>query len=204
MNLTGLLRRPHDLVFGSLERAAGDWFLGLAARFVFAGVLLLYFLNSWATKVEGGITGFFMVRDSAYYQIVPWAVDAAGGDISAVSLFSHLLVHAGTYGEFILPVLIVLGLFTRVAALGMIVFVAVQSYVDVTFHGVSGDTLGSLFDRFSDSLVIDQRALWVFLLLYLVVKGAGLLSLAALLSRRFAAGSADLASVSGRAPRAAH
>ena len=90
----------------------------------------------------------------------------------------------GTYSEFVLPLLIVVGLFTRLAALGMIGFVLVQSYVDIAVHKVGSQTAGAWFDRFSDGLIWDQRTLWVFLLLYLVVKGAGLISLDALLSRR--------------------
>ena len=80
-------------------------------------------------------------------------------------------------------VLIVLGLFTRLAALGMLVFVAVQSYVDIAFHGVDAETIGALFDRLPSATIADQRALWAFLLVTLVIKGGGALSLDALLSR---------------------
>lgn len=177
------IRNLHNAVFGAIERAAGDWFLPLAARLAFLAVLFFYFLNSWATKVEGGVLGFFSVKDGAYYQIVPWAVEAAGGDPAQVGFLDHLVVLAGTVAEFVLPVLIVAGLFTRIAALGMMAFVAVQTWVDVNFHGVAGDTLGALFDRFSDSLVADQRTLWAFLLLVLVVKGGGAVSLDAILGR---------------------
>jgi putative oxidoreductase len=183
MNAILRIRDLHNAVFAAVERAAGEWFLPFAARLVFLAVLFFYFLNSWGTKVEGGITGFFAIKDGAYYQIVPWAVEAAGGDPAQVGFLDHLVVLAGTVAEFVLPVLIVAGLFTRVASLGMMAFVAVQTWVDVTFHGVAGDTLGALFDRFSDSLVADQRTLWAFLLAVLVVKGGGALSLDAVLSR---------------------
>ena len=72
-------------------------------------------------------------------------------------------------------VLIVLGLFTRLAALGMIGFVTVQSLTDVYGHGQTGE-IGAWFDRLPDAIILDQRALWVFLLLVLVIKGAGPLS----------------------------
>lgn len=183
MRLILPMRNLHAAVFGSLERLAGDWFLPLCARTTFLAVLFFYFHNSWKTKVEGGLAGFLSVMDSAYYQIVPWAVDAAGGEISQVGFLNHAIVFLGTTAEIVLPVLIVAGLFTRAAALGMIVFIGVQSWVDINFHGVNGDTAGALFDRFSDSLVADQRTLWVFLLLVLVVKGAGAVSLDALFSR---------------------
>jgi putative oxidoreductase len=87
------------------------------------------------------------------------------------------MVYAGTYAEFVLPALIVLGFLTRIAAAGMIVFVAVQTYVDLNFHGVDAATIGAWFDKEPGSTIADQRAFWVFLLLYLVLRGAGAISL---------------------------
>jgi putative oxidoreductase len=95
-----------------------------------------------------------------------------------------LIVALGTYAEFLLPVLIVAGLATRPAALGMIGFTLVQSWVDVAFHGADATTLGALFDRDPAGVILDQRALWLFLYAYLAVKGAGAVSLDALLRRR--------------------
>ncbi len=178
--LTGLYRS----VFGAIERLAGDWFVGFAARFTFLAVLFFYYLNSAMTKIGDGVLGFFQVQDGAYFQIVPSVVEAAGYDTANVPFIYDVIVYAGTYTEILLPILIVLGLFTRGAALAMIGFIAVQSYVDVAFHGVDDKTIGALFDRASDSLIADQRMLWVFLLLVLVVQGAGRVSLDHLLSRR--------------------
>ncbi|MEO3428255.1 DoxX family protein [Pelagibius sp. CAU 1746] len=170
------------------EARLDGWFLGLTARFFFAAVLLVYYLNSAATKVGEGIAGFFSVGDNAYFQILPSVVEAYNYDASQVPFFPYdLIVIAGTYAEFILPILIVLGLFTRLAALGMIGFTLVQSYVDIAFHGVDAKTIGAWFDRFSDAAILDQRALWVFLLVYLVVKGAGAVSLDWVLGRKLAA-----------------
>jgi putative oxidoreductase len=59
----------------------------------------------------------------------------------------------------------------------MIVFVAVQSYVDIAFHGADEKTIGAWFDRLSDATILDQRALWIFPLAYLVIRGAGAISL---------------------------
>jgi len=56
----------------------------------------------------------------------------------------------------------------------MVGFVVVQSLTDLYGHS---SALGAWFDRFPDAHILDQRALWVFLLLVLVVKGAGPLSL---------------------------
>lgn len=175
----------YDLIFEKVQNTLEDWFLGLAARFVFAGVLFVYLFNSALTKVGDGVLGFFTIQDNAYFQILPSVVERFDYDASQVPFFPYdIIVAAGTYSEFILPILIVIGLFTRVAALGMIVFVAVQSFVDITFHGVDEKTTGALFDRFSDSVIVDQRSLWVFLLIYLVIRGPGLLSLDALWTRK--------------------
>jgi putative oxidoreductase len=181
------LKALHDTVFGAVERALDGWFLGLAARFVFAAVLWLYFLNSARTKVGEGILGFFTIRDNAYYQIAMPAVDAAGGDVSQVAFLPWgLMVFMGTYGEFILPLLVVFGLFARIAALGMIAFIGVQTLVDVTVHQVGPETIGALFDRFPDAVIMDQRLLWLFPLVYVAVKGAGAVSLDAMAARLWA------------------
>ncbi len=161
-----------------MEPMLDRWFLGLFARLVFLAVLVPYYLNSALTKFDGP----FSISDSAYYQIALPAVDAAGGDVSAVSFFPWgLMVFLGSYGEIILPLLLVVGLFTRIAALGMIAFIAVQSVTDILVHNVDAGTIGALFDRFPDSVILDQRMLWIFPLAYLVVKGAGMLSLDKLL-----------------------
>ncbi len=97
--------------------------------------------------------------------------------------YLKLVVYAGSYGEFILPVLIVAGLFTRFAAVGMMVFIAVQTFVDINFHGVDAATIGAWFDRDSASLIMDQRLLWFVLILILVVRGAGPIALDRLLAR---------------------
>ena len=152
---------------------AADWLLPTLARLVFAGVLLVYFLNSGLTKLGDGLAGIFAPSDGAYVQMFPKAMEAAGYDSSALSFFHYLVALAGTWAEFILPVLIVLGLFTRFAALGMIGFVVVQSLTDVYGHGAAW---GAWFDRFSDAVIVDQRAMWFLLLLTLVIKGAGPIS----------------------------
>ena len=175
----------HHRFFHRLEAALDGWFLGLFARFVFAAVLLVYFWNAALTKLGSGLLGIVQLSPGAYIQILPGAMEAAGYDPSALALHHHLIVYAGTYAEFILPALIVAGLFTRLAALGMIGFVAVQSYVDIAFHGADERTIGALFDRFADAAILDQRTLWLLPLVYLVVKGAGAISLDHLLARRF-------------------
>lgn len=183
--LFGMIERMHSAVFGGIERALDGWFLGLAARLVFISVLGLYYYNSGLTKLGDGILGFIAPSTGAFGQILPPLLDAAGYDTSAIPFFPwHIIVIAGTWAEFLLPLMILLGLFTRIAALGMIGFVVVQSYVDVVFHGLEAKFIGSMFDRFPDAIIFDQRLLWIFVLVVLVVKGAGKISLDQLLSRR--------------------
>ncbi len=185
LSLITTLTRLHNAVFGAIERAAGDWLPPLLARFVFLAVLYFYFLSSAQTKLGDGVFGFLVPGDSAYYQIALPAVEAAGGDVSAVAFFPWgIIVRLGMWAEFVLPALIVLGLFTRLAALGMMVFISVQTLVDITVHMVDASTIGALFDRFPDSLIADQRLLWMVPLALLVIKGGGPLSLDRLLSRR--------------------
>lgn len=159
----------YDRVSARLARQ--DWLLPTLARLLFAGVLAVYYLNSGFTKLDG-----LAASSGAYVQILPRAFEAAGYDPSALALWQHLIVYAGIVAEFVLPVLIILGLLTRLAALGMIGFIVMQSLTDLYGHG-QWDALGGWFDRFADGLILDQRAFWVFVLLTLVIKGAGPLSL---------------------------
>lgn len=158
---------------------AGDALLPILARLVFVGVLFMYFWNSGLTKVGDGIFGIFTPSLGAYAQIFPKAMEAAGYDVSQLGVFHWAVVTAGTIAEFVLPVLIAIGLFTRLAAVGMIGFIAVQSLTDLFGHGgiAHEGTLGAWFDSMPDALILDQRAFWVLCMLILVFKGAGALSL---------------------------
>lgn len=164
--------------------AAGDWALPLLARFAFAAVLAGYFWASGLTKLGDGLLGIFQPSLGAYAQIFPRAMEAAGYDASQLGLWHWAVVTAGTLAEFILPALIILGLLTRLAALGMIGFVVVQSLTDVVGHHADAATIGTWFDKVSDSLILDQRLLWISLFVTLILKGAGPLSLDRLITRR--------------------
>ncbi|WP_299738000.1 DoxX family protein [uncultured Roseobacter sp.] len=160
-----------------LSRA--DWLLPTLARLVFAGTLLTYFWVSGLTKLGEGFAGLFQPSVGAYAQIFPKAMEAVTYDTSQLSLYHWAVVVAGTWAEFILPALIVLGLLTRLSALGMIGFIIVQSLTDLIGHGgfEHKETFGAWFDRFPDSVILDQRSFWIFVLLVLVIKGAGPVSL---------------------------
>ncbi len=180
--MTALLGIYHRL---TTPLAHLDGLLPLLARLLFAAILVPYFWASGVTKLGDGIWGIFQPSVGAYAQIFPRATEAVTYDISQLSAWQHAVVLAGTWAEFLLPFLLLVGLFTRAAALGMIGFIVVQSLTDLYGHGgiEHAATLGAWFDRAPDGVILDQRALWVFLLLIPAIKGAGLLSLDAIVFR---------------------
>ncbi len=96
-----------------------EWLLPTLARLVFAGTLLMYFWVSGLTKLGDGFMGLFQPSVGAYAQIFPRVMEAVVYDTSQLSIWHWAVVVAGTWAEFILPALIVVGLFTRLSALGM-------------------------------------------------------------------------------------
>ena len=111
----------HETVFAEVERRL-DGLIPLLARVVFAATLLVYFWASAATKLGDGLMGIFLPSTGAYAQIFPKQMEAVLYDVSQLGVFHWAVVVAGTWAEFILPLLVVIGLFTRLAALGMIGF----------------------------------------------------------------------------------
>ena len=183
--------RLHARVFDTLDATLSPVLLPTLARFLFVASLFAYYWNSGLTKTGEGLAGLVRLDSGAYVQILPRVFDAAGYDPAALGPVARAVVLFGTWAEFVLPVLLLIGLFTRLAALGMIGFVLVQTWVDVAGHGAE---LGAWFDRHADGL-IDGRGFWIFPLVLLVLKGAGPLSADAVLARRQPV-SADLASAS--------
>jgi putative oxidoreductase len=169
----------YDAAAARLERLAYP-LLPTLARMIFAGVFLVYFWSSALTKLGDWP---FSPSAGAYVQIFPRSFEAVGYDPAGLTLVHTLVVVAGTWAEFLLPALIVLGLLTRLAALGMIGFVIVQSWVDVFGHGLGAADVGAWFDRSATALILDQRPLWVLLLAVLVFAGAGPFSLDRALAR---------------------
>ena len=165
--------RLYDQGVANLARQSG-WLLPSLARLIFAAVLAGYFWSSAATKFDGDP---FSLSAGAFAQIFPMQFEAVGYQASNLGPLYHLIALAGAWAEAVLPLLLVLGLFTRLAALGMIGFIVVQSLTDVFGHMAGPETLGAWFDAGSNALILDQRALWVMLLAVLVFKGAGPLSM---------------------------
>lgn len=175
----------HSAVFDRVE-ALAPVVLPTLARFIFAATLFWYYVNSGIQKFGEGIGGLFSPDVGAYVTIFPKTFEAVGYDVTQLGTFHYLVTLSGTWAEVILPVLILIGLFTRIAALGMIVVVIVQSVVDIFGHNLAAADIGTWFDNLPTALIVDQRAFWVFLLLYLVMRGAGPLSVDRFLAPRAA------------------
>jgi putative oxidoreductase len=142
-------RALYNRVAAKLTALIGHDLLALAARFGIAGVFWL----SGRTKVEGWLT----VSDSAV---------ALFADEYQVPLLSpELGAHLAAYAEHLFPILLVLGLFTRASALGLLGMTAV---IQIFVYP----------DAWPTHLV------WATALLYLGGRGAGRVSLDSLLALR--------------------
>lgn len=184
--IIGLCVRLYAIVFNTLERVTEGWFLSLVSRVIFAAILFQFFWNSALTKIGGSIMNIFTPTAGAYAQMLPALMEQVSYDTSQIAFFPYgLIVLLGTWGEFLLPILVVVGLFTRAASLGMIVFILVMSYVDITGHGADAKTIGAFFDGDPYAKILDDRLLWIFLLLVPTLKGGGLFSLDTLLGAQY-------------------
>jgi len=136
------LRAAWNRVADALERLIGHSVLALAARLAIAGI----FFMSGRTKVEGWLT----VKDSA--------VALFADEYRVPLLPPELAAHMAAYAEHLFPILLVLGLCTRLSAaalLGMTAVIQIFVYPDAWATHLS----------------------WAGLLLYLIGRGAGAWSL---------------------------
>ena len=142
------LTRPSRFqpVVEGIERLLPLDVLTLVVRVAIAAV----FFMSGRTKVEGLLT----ITDSTYYLFAEeYRVPLVPSDIAA---------HLATYSEHLFPILIVLGLATRLSALALLGMTVV---IEVFVYPLGWPT----------------HLLWAALLLYLIRFGAGRFSLDALL-----------------------
>jgi len=136
------LRAAWNRIADTLERWIGHSLLALAARFSIAGI----FFMSGRTKVEGWLS----VSENA--------VALFADEYKVPLLSAALAAHLATYAEHLFPVLLVLGLGTRVAALALLGMTAV---IQVFVYPAAWPT----------------HLAWAGLLLYLAGRGAGTWSL---------------------------
>ena len=171
------MRKLNNMVFGMFGPRVEDWILPTLARFTFAATLLWFFWYSALTKIGPGFFGFLNPTPGAFAGILPWRAEAVGFDPSRYNFLDTAIVLLGMWAEFALPFLIVVGLFIRAASLAMIGFVLVLSLVDIFGHKVEPTTIGAWFDGGAGSVILDQRLFWLLLLVTLILKGAGPLSM---------------------------
>lgn len=124
------------------------------------------FLKSGWLKLQDWDTTLLLFREEYHVPLLPPMIAAV----------------AGTTGELLFPALLVAGLATRYAALGLsaVNIMAVVSYAQVLLAEGSEAALG-------------QHELWGFMLLVILVFGPGLFSADALMQRSQAAGSSPTA-----------
>jgi putative oxidoreductase len=133
----------------ALDRLIGHWLLALAARFAIAGI----FFMSGRTKVQGWLS----VSDTA--------IALFADEYKVPLLPPALAAHLATYAEHLFPVLLTLGLCTRLSALALLGMTAViQTFV------------------YPDAW--PTHLSWAALLLYLAGRGAGAVSLDRILGIR--------------------
>lgn len=132
----------YNTIAGRLTDLINDTLLALAARLALAAIFFL----SGRTKVNGLLT----VNDSTYTLF---------RDEYKVPLIPpELAAHLATYAEHFLPILLVLGLFTRFSALALLGMTAV---IQIFVYPSAWPTHLS----------------WTALMLYLMGRGGGLLSM---------------------------
>jgi putative oxidoreductase len=137
---SGLVRL--NRIADGAEAVIGHAFLALVDRFAVAAIFFL----SGRTKVDGLLTvndsAIALFRDEYRVPVIP----------------PEIAAHAAAYAEHLFPILLVLGLFTRLSALallGMVAVIQLFVYPDAWPTHLS----------------------WAGLLLYLVARGAGRVSL---------------------------
>ena len=139
---TPLWRAPYDFVASTAERLFPPSFLLLFQRLGIAAV----FFMSGRTKVDGLLT----VNDTAF--------ELFRSDYALPFVMPEIAAYAATYSEHLFPLLLVLGLFTRLAALSLLVM---TSIIEIFVYPDAWPTHLS----------------WVGLLLPLIALGGGKLSL---------------------------
>lgn len=132
----------------------GRWAQSLTLLFVRV-VLAGIFWRAGRTKVESD--SWLSISDTTYFLFEE--------DFSGVPLPPEMAAVAATYAEHLFPILLVLGLFTRLSALALLIMtLVIQIFV------------------FPDAWW-QVHSLWAALALVLIVRGAGSISLDALLVR---------------------
>lgn len=142
----------YDRIIAFVSAKVPEAIMLLFVRIALAGI----FWRSGQTKIEEGT--WFSISDTTYYLF--------SEEYSRVPLPSDFAAVMATVSEHVFPILLVLGLFTRLSAtalLGMTIVIQIFVYPDAWWS---------------------VHSLWVALALVLIVRGGGLFSLDAPLLKR--------------------
>lgn len=156
------------------KRIAG---LCVVSRAVFAAVLLPWFVIGAMSKI-GGLTlslgptvAGLPLSLGAFYAYVPDRIGDLSGGLPQFGVATQVYVGLMVGAELLLPILIVLGLWARAAALG---FSLHQLVFLLTTE--SAENLGAAFDASPFDMMPDQFLLWIMLMGPVALFGAGPLS----------------------------
>lgn len=153
-------------------RAAGEWVWPTALR-------LILFWEFW----ESGITKY---RGRNWFADIPWADWQKGFPWPFSELSTELNWFAATWGELVFAFALLLGLFTRFAALSLVVVTAVAAaavHWPAQWDGLAGLWEGYAITAKGAAGNFKLALLFIILLLPLVFHGGGKLSLDHLLVR---------------------
>lgn len=143
--------RLYDRTIALVASRLPESLMLLFMRVVLAGI----FWRSGQTKIAEGT--WFTISDSAYALFET--------EYNGVPLPSHLAAVTATVSEHLFPILLVFGLLTRFAALGLL-----------------GMTLVIQIFVYPDAWWT-EHSLWIAMQLALIIRGAGMISLDAILGR---------------------
>lgn len=144
---------PLAHIFGNANAAMAAipyWLLALVARLSIAGV----FWRSGQTKIEG-------------WRLSETAVDLFRDEYKLPFLDPTIAAYTATFAEHFFPVLLVIGLATRLSALALLIMTAV---IEIFVYPDAWPTHGT----------------WAACLLVIMMRGPGVLSLDHAIARRFA------------------
>jgi putative oxidoreductase len=148
------LTQYYDRLIAKLSTPFAEAFVLLFVRITLAGI----FWRSGRTKVADG--SLLKISDNTIYQFD----DTPFNNVPLLS--PNVAAHLSLYGEHLFPILLVIGLFTRMSALALL-----------------GMTLVIQLFVFPEAWW-PVHSLWVALALVIILRGGGILSLDALLSNR--------------------
>lgn len=154
-----------------------------SSRLVFAAVLLPWFLIGGVSKLGGfdlsvgPTTEGLPLALGAYYAYASGSVGALSAGLPIFSPLTQAYVGAMVLAELVLPVLTVLGLWTRLAVVLLALHQTILALVQPT------GAAGALFDASPFDLFPDQLLLWFMLIAPVAFFGAGPLSMDAILAR---------------------